>query len=131
MLGQRPFKDADEVFAAADRIWQELGPEDWHEAFQAHPRIGQRTTDNVAAQEQAGAASAPAGVLVALADANRAYEARFGHIYIVCATGKSADEMLALCRARLANDPDTELSVAAEEQRKITRLRLEKLLEKA
>jgi len=131
MLGQRPFKDTDEVFAAADRIWQDLGPEDWHEAFRAHPRIGQRTADSVAAQEQAEATSAGAVVLNDLADANLAYEARFGHIYIVCATGKSAEEMLTLCRGRLANDPDTELRVAAEEQRQITRLRLEKLLEKA
>ncbi len=131
MLGQRPFKDTDEVFAAADRIWQDLGPEDWHEAFRAHPRIGQRTADSVAAQEQAEATSAGAVVLNDLADANLAYEARFGHIYIVCAAGKSAEEMLALCRGRLVNDPDTELRVAAEEQRKITRLRLEKLLEKA
>ncbi len=131
MLGQRPFKDAAEVLAAADHIWGTLGPDDWHEAFRAHPRIGQQTADNVAIREQAGAAAAPAGVLQALADANREYEARFGHIYIVCATGKSAEEMLSLCRARLLNDPDSELRVAAEEQRRITRLRLEQLLERA
>ena len=76
-----------------------------------------------------GAASAGEATRVALEDANRAYEARFGHIYIVCATGKSAEEMLALCRARLTSDAEAELRVAAGEQAKITHLRLTRLLE--
>ena len=149
MLTQRPFKNTDEVFASAERIWWDLGREDWLEAFAAHPKIGERETEAQthsdtdaqthrrtdaqarawSQQEQAGAASAEESVKQALAEANRAYEARFGHIYIVCATGRSAEEMLALCRARLAHDEEAELRVAAAEQAKITNLRLTKLLE--
>ena len=129
MLTQRPFKNADEVFASAERIWWDIGREDWLEAFAAHPRIGERTGDAAAAREQAGAETAGVATKAALAEANRAYEARFGYIYIVCAAGKSGEEMLALCRTRLANPPETELRIAAEEQLKITRLRLTKLLE--
>jgi OHCU decarboxylase len=140
MLALRPFRDAYDLFAAADRIWRELGRDDWLEAFGAHPRIGERagkptsepSTGELArewsAGEQAGALAAPHAVRAALEEANRAYEERFGHIFIVCATGKSADEMLELLRARLPNDSSAELSIAAEEQRKITRLRLEKLV---
>jgi OHCU decarboxylase len=136
MLSRRPFASRDAVFSAADEIWRSLGPSDWLEAFSHHPRIGEqssampqtRTGSQWAASEQAGMQRANDQARDALAAANRAYEARFGYIYIVCATGKSADEMLSLARQRLRNDPDTELGVAAEEQRKITHLRLEKLL---
>lgn len=136
MADERPFQSLDHVFGAADRIWQDLAPEDWLQAFRAHPRIGEKKAEaqtGAAAQvwsekEQAGAHSASAETLAALAEANAAYDARFGHIFIVCATGKSAEEMLAICRARLQNDPDRELHVAAAEQARITRLRLEKLL---
>ena len=138
MAEARPFGDAAAVFAAADRTWWELGPDAWLEAFRAHPRIGERDAATShgsearawSAREQAGVAGAAPEVRAALAEGNRAYEARFGHIFIVCATGKRADEMLALLTARLANDPAAELRVAAEEQRKITRLRLERLLER-
>jgi OHCU decarboxylase len=129
MLSQRPFKDSNEVFESAERIWWDLTPDDWHEAFRAHPRIGERGQAHEAA-EQAGAQAAPDDLKAKLAQANRDYEARFGWIYLVCATGKSAEEMLAIATSRMANDPDTELKVAAAEQAKITRLRLVKLLEK-
>ncbi|HVG44176.1 MAG TPA: 2-oxo-4-hydroxy-4-carboxy-5-ureidoimidazoline decarboxylase [Longimicrobium sp.] len=133
---RRPFGGVGALLAAADEVWWSLAPDDWHEAFRAHPRIGERgaapaQTARAAgwsAQEQSSAAGAAAEVAVALAEGNRAYEDRFGHIYIVCATGKTAEEMLAILRARLANDPATELRAAAAEQAKITRLRLEKLL---
>jgi OHCU decarboxylase len=144
MLSQRPFKDADEVFAAAERLWWDLEPEDWLEAFRAHPRIGETPGEGAGSghgaggapvmagawsrQEQASVTGADAAVRAALAEANRAYEARFGHLFIVCATGKSAEEMLAMCRARLDNDPAAELGVAAQELGRITRLRLERLL---
>ena len=128
MLRQRPFKSADEVFASAERIWNDLGREDWLEAFAAHPRIGEQK-DAQSAQEQAGALAAGDEVKAKLAGVNRAYEARFGWIYLVCATGKSAEEMLALAESRLHNDLETELRVAAAEQAKITKLRIEKLLE--
>ena len=136
MLARRPFRTLPNVLAAADEIWSSLGPADWLEAFAHHPRIGERASAVTqdargaawSAGEQARVGDAAPDVRAELAAANRAYEARFGHIFIVCATGKSAEDMLALLTARLANDPDTELRVAAEEQRKITRLRLERLL---
>lgn len=136
MTEGRPYRDAGHLFETADRIWWELGREDWREAFAAHPRIGEKKagedrSGRWSAQEQAGAMSAEAAVLAELAEANRIYAERFGHIFIVCATGKSAGEMLGLLRARLDNDPETEVCVAAEEQGKITRLRLEKWLEGA
>ena len=129
MLARRPFRSHATALDAADEIWASLDGDDWREAFARHPRIGEQTTDSVAAKEQSGVSGAADDVRQALAKANRDYEQRFGYIYIVCATGKSAEEMLAIAKSRLENDPDTELSVAAEEQRKITRLRLQKLLE--
>ncbi|HYW13101.1 MAG TPA: 2-oxo-4-hydroxy-4-carboxy-5-ureidoimidazoline decarboxylase [Longimicrobium sp.] len=136
MADARPFADADALLSQADAIWWELDEADWREAFRSHPRIGERTTQAGqtgreqawSAGEQAGMTTAADATRDALAEGNRAYEARFGHIYIVCATGRSADEMLALLQLRLANDAATELRVAAEEQRRITRIRLEKLL---
>ncbi|AHG89680.1 OHCU decarboxylase [Gemmatirosa kalamazoonensis] len=135
MVARRPFGTLDELLAAADEVWWALEPDDWREAFAHHPRIGERAAAVPqdargaawSAGEQARVGDAASDVRAELAEANRAYERRFGHIYIVCAAGKGADELLATARARLANDPDTELRVAAEEQRKITRLRLEKL----
>lgn len=128
MADSRPFARGSDALAAADRIWRSLSGADWLEAFRAHPRIGQRAS-GTAAREQAGARAASAEVLEELAGANREYEERFGHIFIVCATGKTAEEMLAICRARLHNDAATELATAAEEQRQITRIRLERYLD--
>lgn len=126
MAAARPFARRGEVFHAADAIWRALSESDWLEAFAAHPRIGEKAAGE-AAREQAGTREAPARMLEALARANRDYEERFGHVFIVCATGRSAREMLDLCRRRLHNDAERELEIAAEEQRKITRLRLEKI----
>ena len=136
MCASRPWRDRASLLAAAERIAGTLEREDWLEAFSHHPRIGDRealrkrfaTTAAWARAEQQGAAAASEATLDAIADGNQAYERRFGYIFIVCATGKSADEMLTLLRARLANDPAAELENAAREQRAITRLRLEKLL---
>ena len=128
MLAARPFVSRDDLMDRSDRIWRSLQRTDWLEAFAAHPRIGSRAANGWAAGEQAAARGADDSVLTRLAARNREYEARFGHIFIVCASGKSAGEMLALLEARLDNEPDAELSIAAEEQRKITRLRLDKLL---
>ncbi len=125
MLDARPFED---LLATADAIWNALSPDDWREAFAAHPRIGEKKADRFSGAEQSGARDASAATMSALADVNREYEQRFGHIYIVCATGKSADEMLALARQRVANAPADELAVAAAEQAKITKLRLLKLV---
>jgi OHCU decarboxylase len=131
MMGRRPFASAAAVHAAADVVWNGLGLEDVLEAFAQHPRIGRRTTPTSGSAwsdaEQARIAEASAEILRTLHRANEAYVARFGYIFIVCATGKSAPEMLALLERRLRNDPVTELGVAAAEQAKITHLRLEKL----
>ncbi|HEV2765391.1 MAG TPA: 2-oxo-4-hydroxy-4-carboxy-5-ureidoimidazoline decarboxylase [Pyrinomonadaceae bacterium] len=136
VAGARPFESFEALLETADRVWWSLGREDWLEAFRSHPKIGERRAERETGegatrwseQEQSGTRGASAEVMSELAEANREYEERFGHIFIVCATGKSADEMLSLLRARLPNDADTELRVAAEEQRRITHLRLEKSL---
>ena len=136
MLARRPFGSRAAVFSAADEIWRSLDANDWREAFSHHPRIGERHNavpqsergGAWAAGEQSAVGRADDETRAALAAANGDYERRFGYIYIVCATGKSAGEMLALARERLRNDPEAELRIAAEEQGKITRLRLEKLL---
>lgn len=134
MLAARPFDGEEALFGASDTIWWGLDRDAWLEAFAAHPRIGSKKDVEKkpekawSSNEQAGAASAAQATLDALAQANADYEQKFGHIYIVCATGKSADEMLGIARARLSNDAETELRIAAEEQRKITHIRLAKLL---
>ena len=136
MVEARPFSDAPHLFAAAEEAWNRLAPDDWREAFAHHPRIGDMdaprarfaSTREWARGEQAGALGAAEEVLNALARENRAYEQRFGHVFIVCASGRTAAEMLDLLRERQGHDPSTELRVAAAEQAKITRLRLEKLL---
>jgi OHCU decarboxylase len=135
MLAYRPFRSETELYARAAVAGRGLDRADWLEAFVAHPRIGDlgalrakfASTAAWAAGEQAAVADAAEATLQGLATGNRDYEARFGYLFIVCATGKSADQMLMLLRERLANDPDTELSVASAEQSKITRIRLEKL----
>ena len=137
MAAARPFESVETMARTADARWAALAPADWLEAFAAHPRIGETRVGQAGGAERAGWAQAEqAGVADAaeqtkrrLADANRDYEARFGYIFIVCATGKTADEMLALLEGRLRHDAGEELGIAAEEQRKITRLRLNKLLE--
>jgi 2-oxo-4-hydroxy-4-carboxy-5-ureidoimidazoline decarboxylase len=136
MLAARPFGTDDAVFAAADRIWRRATPTDVREALLHHPEIGAdldalrrrfATTATWSAGEQAGMQGADDDTIRALRDDNLRYRERFGHLFVVCATGKTAAEMLALLRSRLGNDPTTEIAIAAEEQGKITRLRLEKL----
>jgi allantoicase len=134
MAEGRPYLNPAELLKAADDLWGSLAPEDWLQAFAAHPRIGERAqagdekSRRWAEQEQAGARGADAETLREIAELNRRYESRFGFLYLVCATGKNAETMLDLLRRRLDNDPETEIRIAAEEQRQITRLRLEKLL---
>jgi OHCU decarboxylase len=128
MAAARPFDSAHAMLVTADVVWSALREEDWREAFAAHPQIGASGDSSWSAQEQAGVAGTTASVLERLAAKNREYKARFGYIFIVYASGKTAAEMLALLEERLPNDAATEIRVAEEEQRKITRLRLEKLL---
>jgi 2-oxo-4-hydroxy-4-carboxy-5-ureidoimidazoline decarboxylase len=127
MLARRPFASADELFAAADAIWAGLDRADLLEAFAHHPAIGAVGARGFSAREQAQVAEASAATLQELETLNRRYRERFGFVFLVCATGKSADEMLALLQARIDNAADVELRIAAGEQAKITRLRLEKL----
>ena len=135
MLDRRPFTTLAVMLHVADEVWWSLTPDDWREAFDHHPRIGETTAAasqstqarGWSAAEQRGVSVADADVRAALAEGNREYERRFGHIYLVCATGKTAGEMLELLQARLRNGPVTELRVAAGEQARITRLRLQKM----
>jgi OHCU decarboxylase len=136
LAAQGPFESVDELILAADRLWWRLSSEDWLEAFSSHPKIGEQSGARPgpekarawSAEEQSGTQNASREVMSELMRANRAYEAKFGYIFIVCATGKSTEEMLALLKQRLPHDPATELRIAAAEQSKITRLRLIKLL---
>jgi OHCU decarboxylase len=137
MTEARPFANIVELIKQAEQIWLKLESQDWLEAFAAHPKIGARqAASKQRAQsakwshsEQSGTHAANDSILDALAEANRLYEEKFGYIFIVCATGKSAEEMLAVCQQRLNNIADAELRIAVEEQRKITEIRLRKLLE--
>jgi allantoicase len=136
MVASRPFAGPGDVFAASDTAAGSLRREDWLEAFRHHPRIGERTAERQqsaaasdwSAAEQSAVQDGAAADLAALAEGNREYERRFGHVFIVCATGRSARDMLADLRLRMRNDPAAELDAAAAEQRTITRLRLEKVL---
>jgi 2-oxo-4-hydroxy-4-carboxy-5-ureidoimidazoline decarboxylase len=136
MVIDRPFESLPEMLEISDRIWEECDVNDYLEAFQGHPRIGDveslakkyANTKAWAGGEQKGVEGADRDVLERLAKGNADYEEKFGHIFIVCATGKSATEMLAMLEARMPNDLKTEVMVAAEEQNKITRIRLKKLL---
>jgi allantoicase len=127
-LGEkRPFASFEGLLRSADDVWAGLAPRDRLETFAAHPRIGERGTA-WSAGEQAGAASAGGDVLRKLEGGNRAYEERFGHVFLINATGKDAEEMLEALDRRLGNDAESELAEASEQQRQITRLRLEKLV---
>jgi allantoicase len=128
MAAARPFRDAAGLSQLADDVWAGVSDADRLEAFAAHPRIGERAATAWSRQEQSGAAEAGSDVRAALEAGNRRYEQRFGHVFLICATGRGAEEILAELEQRSSNDADTELALAAEEQRKITALRLAKLL---
>lgn len=127
MAAVRPFDSDEAVFDAAERVWWALSPDDWREAFAAHPRIGERSDSAWSTEEQSGMDEASRDLEAKIRAGNRRYEEKFGHVFLVCATGLSAEEMAAALDRRLRNDPPTELRNAAAEQAKITRLRLEKL----
>jgi 2-oxo-4-hydroxy-4-carboxy-5-ureidoimidazoline decarboxylase len=136
MLTRLPFDSTAALHGAADSVWESLARADYLEAFRGHPRIGAslealeakfEATAGWSASEQGAVNGADRATLEALRDGNTAYESRFGFIFIVCATGKTAAEMLALLQARIGNEPDAEMRIAAAEQSKITKIRLEKL----
>lgn len=135
LVEQRPYSNAARLSKTADSIWWSLSGEDWLEAFGCHPRIGETKTVHASprsaawsSQEQAKAGESDAAVLEAIAAGNRHYEEQFGFTYIVCATGKSAGELLTILHRRLASDAVAELREAAEQQRQITQIRLRKWL---
>ena len=133
-MRERPFRTDRHVFESADQVWHGLSKADWLEAFSAHPRIGDRpapahaSTAAWSSAEQAGMKAAAASVAEALAEGNRKYEQKFGHVFLICATGKSADEMLRALNERLNHDAETEVRIAAREHALITRIRLKKLV---
>ncbi|MFZ0744917.1 MAG: 2-oxo-4-hydroxy-4-carboxy-5-ureidoimidazoline decarboxylase [Terracidiphilus sp.] len=135
MVALRPLKSIAELSMEADRVWNTMEEADWMEAFACHPRIGERETAHATAQsmawsrqEQASVTEAAERVMAELAEGNRLYEQRFGFNYIVCATGKSADEMLTILNHRLTRDRATEMREASEQQRQIMQIRLGKWL---
>lgn len=137
MVAARPFPMVKDLFEKAEKIWLSLRPADWLEAFAAHPKIGSKKpapsqkarAAKWSSGEQSGLDAADAQVRKELAEANGLYEDKFGFIFIVCASGKTAQEMLAICRTRLGNTLETELNIAAGEQLKITEIRLNRLLD--
>jgi OHCU decarboxylase len=136
MVQAGPYQNAETLIAKANDVWWSLDPEDWLEAFRSHPKIGEKKaaapvsdrSRQWSGQEQAGVSNASRETVDALAALNHAYEQRFGFIFIICATGKTSEEMLSALRQRLNNDTATELHIAAAEQSKITELRLKKLI---
>jgi OHCU decarboxylase len=141
MVALRPIENVVELSMAADRVWSTMEEADWMEAFACHPRIGERKgigerkavhasakSQAWSRQEQSSAADAEERVLAELAAENALYEERFGFTYIVCATGKSAKDMLSILNRRLATERAAELREAAEQQRQITQIRLGKWL---
>jgi 2-oxo-4-hydroxy-4-carboxy-5-ureidoimidazoline decarboxylase len=139
MVARRPFTRDAQVLEIARETWQTMTPAGWREAFAHHPRIGdldslQRryaATADLASREQAAVSKTTRAVLEALAEGNRAYEQRFGYIFIVFASGKGAEEMLELLKNRLGNEPAAEIGIAAGEQWKIMERRLGQMLEGA
>lgn len=136
MVQARPFPNLEALFAKANDVWWSLEPGDWLDAFRSHPKIGEKKaaapvsnqSSQWSGQEQAGMGSASRETVDSLAELNRIYEQKFGFIFIICATGKSSEEMLFALRERLDNDSAAELPIAAAEQSKITELRLKKLV---
>ncbi len=130
MLAGGPFRDDDALLDRADRVLAELPDAELDAALDGHPRIGAKADNASSAREQARVADAEESVKAALAQRNREYEDRFGYVYLVCASGRTAEELLAILTERLDNDPDTERRVMRSELGKINRLRLERLLSK-
>lgn len=136
LISSRPFDSEQEVLDKAEELWYALNDTDWKEAFEHHPKIGDLNslkekysgTRSMAGNEQSGMDKAAESVLSEMSELNREYENKFGYIFIVCATGKSAVEMLTLLKERIQNSPGDEIRIAMEEQNKITKIRIEKIL---
>ena len=135
VVNEYPFDTPEQLFAASDKVWRSLPESDWQQAFDSHPRIGEQKAKSATQQsatwseDEQSAAQLDAETQQKLLAANKKYEAKFGHIFLICATGKSANEIFASLHQRLKNNAATELQEAAEQQRRITQLRLRKWLE--
>ncbi|MEO6693665.1 MAG: 2-oxo-4-hydroxy-4-carboxy-5-ureidoimidazoline decarboxylase [Ignavibacteria bacterium] len=135
MSMRMPFNTKQDLFDHSEKVWYSLDKPDWLEAFSGHPKIGDigslnekfSSTKDIAEYEQSGINDASVNCLEELIKHNEEYERKFGYIFIVCATGKTADEMLSMIKSRIKNNPQDEISIAMEEQNKITKLRLDKL----
>ncbi len=128
VAGRRPFSSPEALYKESESIWWSLSASDWIQAFAMHPKIGERSSSKWSNEEQKLMADGQKGVAEAIRQMNVQYERKFGYIFILCATGKSAAEMCSLLQGRLGNEPAAELRLAAAEQAKIMRLRLGKLL---
>ncbi len=128
MTEARPFSNTDDLFEAAKEIWADLPKGDWMEAFEAHPRIGDKNAKGAGKDEQKGIEKASPAVLAELEKLNKEYEEKFGFVFLIFATGKTADQMLEALKKRINNDQPEEMRLASEEQAKITENRLEKWL---
>lgn len=139
VVSRRPYSSIETLLTTSDEVWWSLHLDDWEEAFQSHPKIGEqkaaasvsRQSSQWSVKEQAGVSNASGDAIDALATLNQAYEKRFGFIFIICATGKTSTEILSALADRLENDLLTEIRIAAAEQGKITQLRLKKLLSRS
>jgi OHCU decarboxylase len=127
-MAAHSFPNPKEVFATGDSIWWSLKPEDWKEAFAAHPKIGDKANHQWSREEQAAARHASDATVTELRELNHAYEERFGYIFIICANGRSAHSILDALKSRMGNDPEAEVRIAAEQQLEITHLRLKRIL---
>jgi len=128
MVSLRPYQDTDMLRERATEVWRRMNPSDWMQAFATHPKIGEAANSEWSKQEQSKASQANARTAASLKLANETYQKKFGYIFIICATGKTADEILSSLNLRLLNSPQGELTIACEEQLKIIHLRLEKLI---
>jgi len=136
LAAQRPFSTPESLFVVSDAVWLSLPEADWQQAFDSHPRIGQRHAQAATAQslnwssgeQRVAMASQDDAAKMALAEGNREYEAKFGRIFLVCASGKSTQEILTILRTRMGNTPEQELREAVDQQRQITQLRLRRWL---
>ncbi len=137
MLGSTPFENKQQLIDLANKHWSTLNNSDYLQAFEAHPKIGDinslnnkfTSTKDIARQEQSGINAASKTTLLQLSEKNLEYHTKYSYIFIVCASGKSAEQMLQILESRLANSPEDEIEIAAEEQRKITEIRLDKLID--
>lgn len=127
MVARRPFANISDLMQEAGQVWRELGPSDWKQAFAKHPSIGGQTDSQWSKDEQAGVAGLADFAISEMSELNEKYFQKFGFVFLICATGKTGEEVLVELKKRIKNTPEQEIAAASREQQKIMRLRLEKL----